>query len=548
MKNIIRSLCGGLLLIGLAACGNKAKKVGALGKAEIIASVEELGTAQNRSDLNDELALKVLGLFEPGEYHWESRTGENGNYEFRGLGFDDSPARIERVVLNGLHMRGSAGPYVDSIVVAGLVSEQSDGNWVQKLERGQVFYSEEFWDRFGTFNAKLISPLTALEALLQMARLSDANSAGYFEGLTVKVNKGLTVDAEFLGWVPGEEVDEISFRLDDFEYALMANSGLDNGRAINSQASLSLSAAQMSAVNIKPKDINLKSSMDFNLAAINPFERSFDSLIIDDLDVVMDGLTIDIPTLVSGLNGNVKTSFSRGTTIPAFSLGFDREPQNPSFSPLYEIFTGMGLDSWDFSYSSKVNLDVKKDTANVDHIRLIMKDGAQLNVDYEISGFQNYDAEMKNIRNRVKEAREQGEVLDFETVETNYAAAMSQISLGRLNIDLDDNSLLEKTLNTMATNQDVSLDVARQQAKAYAMLITLGIDDPYLSELAEDFAVNAQKFVLKGGGMKFTVNPEAGFKLGPAIVEAETAEDATVKQIYGPLNADFEHVPEAPPQ
>jgi len=537
MTKFIWAAGAALMLTSLAGCGKQTQKVGAVEKAAIINSVEELGAPKNRSSSDDELALKVLGLLEPGEYKWESRTGDNGNYEFLGLGFGDSDARIDRLVLTGLHMKEAIGPFVDSVTIEGLVSEQEDGTWVQKLKKGQVYYSEEFWAETGTFDARLISPHASIQALYQMIQTSDADSAAYFQDLTVNVGNDMQSSAAFIGWMPGTDVDEISFRLDDIQFN-MATGGVEDANEIT------MSVTQASAVDIVPREIDFDIGVSFDFVAINPFDTSFDSLVVDDLELAMDGMNLEIPSLISGLNGNVKGAYSRGTNIPELSLEFEQEPGNPVLFPLYEIFSGMGQDSWEFSYSSKVDLNVKQDRAKTDHIRLVMEDGAELTMAYDMSGFNEFKTEMIAIQARVKESRETGTVLNFEEFQKDYNSAISGLSLDQLDIYLDDNSLLDKALNTMAKNQDVSLDVARQQAKAYAMLMTLGIDDPYMSALAEDFAENAQKFVLEGGGLKFSVNPEDGFKLGAAMIDSDQAEDEKAKALFEPLNADFQHIPD----
>ena len=536
MSNFMWASGAALMVIGLAGCGNNSQEVGALDRAGIIASVEKLGTPKSRSNSDDELALKVLGLFEQGEYKWESRTGENGSYEFIGLGFGDSDARIDRLVLNGLYMKDTIGPYVDSVVIEGLVSEQEAENWVQKLKKGHVYYSEEFWEEAGTFDARLISPHASIQALYQMMQVSDADSAAYFEDLTVNVGNELQAKADFIGWMPGEDPQDLSFRLDNIRFNVLTGD-------VEDSSDMALTLAQASALNMAVQEIEFNFGINFDLVGMNPFTSSYDSLVIDDLDLTMDGMVLDIPALTSGLSGNLKSAYSRGTNIPAMSLAFDKEPNNASLYPIYEIFSGMGEDNWDFSYSSKVDLNVKQDRAKVDHIRLIMEDGAEFTLNYDLAGFYKFKTEMAAIQAGIAESRTSGTVMDFEEFQKQYNNAISGLSLDQLDIYLDDNSLLEKALKTMAKNQDVSLDVARQQAKAYAMLMTLGVNDPYMSALAEDFAENAQKFVLEGGGLKFSVNPEDGFKLGAAMIEAQDAEDDAARMLFEPLNADFEHVP-----
>jgi len=95
----------------------------------------------------------------------------------------------------------------------------------------------------------------------------------------------------------------------------------------------------------------------------------------------------------------------------------------------------------------------------------------------------------------------------------------------------------------MAADQDVSLDVVQQQAKGGAMLMTLGVTNPYLSDLATDFAESAQAFVINGGDLKFSISPDDDFELGPAFIESQTSSERSSKEIFGPLNADFEHIP-----
>lgn len=543
MKSLKGAAIAALVLPGLISCEKRTSDIGNLDKAGIIATVERLGAAQKRSDINAELALKVAGLSEHGEYHWDSRTGENGNYVFTNLGFGEANARIERLTLNGLHMRDTAGPYVDSIIIEGLNSEQDDGLWVQKLEKGQIHFGENYWGNFGSFDASLISPFESLRILVEQILQGGGNSAAYFEGLSLNINLDLKAEAEFMGWVPGAETGELSFFLDDVDYA-MTMLDPDSEMAGAREETVRFSVDTMTGKNLDLEALNPQQALDFDLVGMNPFDTSLDQLTINNLDLLFDGLTLDIATLTSSVDGNVKGKFSRGTEIPALYLAFKQTPQNPSLRSLYDIFQGMGMDQWEFSYRSKLNLDVKRDRASVDEMRLVMKDGAELKLAYDVVGFHNYGMVMQSMREKLENARKGDEVVDFESFQAQINAALSEMTLDRLELYLDDNSLLEKTLNTMAVNQDVSLDVARQQVKAYAMLMTLGVDDPYLSTLAEDFATSAQSFVLEGGGLKFSVDPDDGFKLGAAVIAAERDKNASVQDLYGPLNADFEHIPD----
>lgn len=543
MHNIIKWGLAAGCAAGLVACGNKSGSIAPLSEKDIVKSVDKLLPETDGAGYNDELALTILDLNEPGEYVWDSKTGDNGKYEFRGLGFGDEKGGIDRLVLNGVHMRGDAGPYVDSIVIEGLTHTPPGNNWTETLGKGKIVFDDRPALLDGGFSNVLTSVLMDGKGLATIP-------GAYFDDVVIKPSEDFQIKADFIGWTPGDKPGQISFALQDMDLLNFQPARITLSEDTETEAEverapyLKFSAQHVSGKNIGLESLSLAAPFNFNINAMNPFDRSYDSLVIDDLNLIFDGMVADIPEMRSGLTGNPKGRYSQGTEIAEFKLGFEREPNNPELYNIWNIFAGLGQDKWTLSYKSKVDLDIKADLATTDYMDLVIKDGGALSVDYEMGGYFHNQTIMQEVNTQLKDARLSGKAPDIEALRAKMDDAFSKLSLGGMEVVLDDNSLLEKVLAHMAADQDVSLEVARQQAKAYAMLLTLGVSDPYLSSLADDFAQSAQSFVVNGGGLTFTVKPDEGFELGAALTQSRSAEDADTKALFGPLNADFEHIPD----
>ena len=541
MRNLIK--CGLLLgcTVSLWACSGKSQTIQKLDQKDIVKSVDRLKPETDGDGFKDDLALTILDLDVPGDYVWESKSGGQGDYEFRGFGFGDEKGGIDRLVLNGVHMRGDAGPFVDSIILEGLNYTSADGQWTESLAKGKIVFNDRPAVLDEGFENVLSSVLLDGRGLMTMP-------GAYFDNLTIRPSEDFEINADFLGWTAGDSKEKISFALEDmdlvnFEAARITLSDeVDNEKPRTPH--LKFSAKHLSAKNMEVAALSTRNPFSLNMNTINPFERAYDSLVADDMSLIFDGMNMDIPSLQSGITGNVESTYSRLTSAPSLTLEFDREPNDPELYSIWNIFDGLGQEKWALNYKSKIDLDVRQDRASVDYMDLVIEDGGQVSVDYQIGGYYHHQKIMNDVRAKMTESRQSGAAPDMESIQTEMKNAFSKLSLSRLEIVLDDNSLLEKILGHMAADQDISLDVARQQAKAYAMLMTLGVSDPYMSALADDFAESAQSFVVKGGGMKFSINPEDGFMLGEAIIESQSGEEVSTKTLYSPLNADFEHIPD----
>jgi len=83
---MIRTLgisAGLTLLVGLSACSGKKKTMNVIKEADIVKAVTAFDSGRDFAAESTDQAMNILGLAEQGLFSWESKTGENGNYEFR---------------------------------------------------------------------------------------------------------------------------------------------------------------------------------------------------------------------------------------------------------------------------------------------------------------------------------------------------------------------------------------------------------------------------------------------------------------------------------
>jgi len=526
---MIRTLgisAGLTLLVGLSACSGKKKTMNVIKEADIVKAVTAFDSGRDFAAESTDQAMNILGLAEEGLFSWESKTGENGNYEFKNLRMTEMDSSIDRLVLKGVHMQDDKGPFFDSLYVEGVKVFSDEGVSTATLAKAQINFTQAGHDNIEKRLA-FMGMDDFLDDIIRMDFEPLLGGSAYFDDLVFSPQGEGSVNADFLGWMPGEDPAHTSMLMDEVVYKI---------------SDLEFSANKLSLKNFDIMGLDDDSS-DFEISSLNPFDPGQDSFIAEDLTFNVDGLVLSAPTIKTGLTGNPEGKLVARTDIPNVSLSFSEEPEDETFKRLWTAYERSGSEDWSLSYRSKVNLDAKKDVVDVDYMELDLDGAAKLSLDYKILGYRNFFTGLEAFNQLMKEARETRNRKTAEEAQSVMKDAVSQINLQNLEIVLDDKTLLTQVLSQMAADQDVSLDVVQQQAKGGAMLMTLGVTNPYLSDLATDFAESAQAFVINGGDLKFSISPDDDFELGPAFIESQTSSERSSKEIFGPLNADFEHIP-----
>ncbi len=528
------------LALGLSACGKKGQSLEALSSSEIVKAVKAFDYKGESFDETSEQALDMLGLWESDTITWDSRESTAGDYVYKGITLPNG--RIASLTLKDVHMRGALGPFFSTMEIEGLEYQDEAGETRTKLDKGQINFTTELHNHVNN-KIRFVGIEDLFNDLMTLEMGPLFTGSGYFDGLSARVGDHVQMTTDFVGWHPGAEKDEVSFLASNVK-AFTDRVTTDSKPEDVIEKGPPLLDVKAGLVSLKNFELGtLDVEVGFNLNSFNPFDSDYDSVLLKDVSLKFDTADLSLPAMRAGIEGNRQGKFRSILDMPALSLSFSGEPETPTLTPAYSFYQRSGFEKLELSARAKTDLDVKADRADVDYMTLEVKNGATLNLDYDISGIHHYHAKREEYLEQIREARSSGSVADLPDSSTVMDDAMSKLSINAVTIELDDEALLDNVLAQMAEQQDVKIDVTRQQLKGFAMLTTLWTSDPYFSVLAEDFAESAQAFVVKGGGMKFSVSPADGFELGPALRQA-TAEPKKAKDLLEPLGADFEHIPD----
>ena len=496
-------------------------------------------------------ALEYMQLAEPGSFTWDKKSGSGDKVEFVNLILPDNGGHIDKLKLSGLHLE-DGNPHFQTIEIEGLEYKDVLGDPYVTIEKGRLNVSQNLKDDI-TSNVGFMDVTSLFEDLDYLGWEPLASGGGYLQGFRLS-NRRLSLNAEFIGWAAEDEADHVS--------VLMENFAIKPDGRFADEDDLNVSVDHVSLLGFDVFGMDSSRYSDRNM--YNVFDQGHESAVIDNLDVSLDSFFLKLPSLRSGLVGDPEGAHSNETEIPSLSMGFDDEPFSFELDNIYQMFQQAGLEKAELSYRSKFLLNGKTDTASAEYFDIIIKDAFNVTADFEANGYKTFISTLIAYDKVVERGGDDiaSRITVLKDMQEKMEAATSGMDLGFVELNITDNSGLEKVFDAMAASQDVSVDVAKQQAKAYAMMMTLGIKDDFQSSVAEDFANSAQSFVTKGGQLKLSIRPDEGFNLGTAMQDyqdylksdnsdearedgiREIDEDApeSLRDIFGPMNIDFQHV------
>lgn len=544
----------------LSGCGGgDAMEIAPVEQSELIDSIE--GFQVDAIDLStSKEALEYMGLTEEGQYAWDKKTVSGDQVVITNLILPDEGGKIDRLELSGAHLE-NGNPLFQSIEVQGLVYNNVLGKPVTTIERGRLNISGELKEDIVS-NIGFLEVDSLFDGMNYLGWETLASGGGYMQGLTFS-NRRISMEVGFLGWAPEEEDNHVSFLIDDLAIKPQWRYEATNA--------LVMTLDHASAAGYDTIGMDSREYSDYNI--YNVFDQGYESLIVENLDVSVDSFKMNLPSFRAGLAGDRDGKYTNETDMPVMTLGFDDEPFAGQLMSLWQMFDASGLETAELSLKAKVNLDAETDHAEMESFDLVMKDAFEVTMDFNVTGYQNFIAELidySHLSTDVDGDNFEKWMEQLEVQEEQMKAARSGLDVDFFEGALIDQNGLEKVLASMAETQDVSVDVAQQQAKAYAMMMTLGLDNDFQTEIATDFATNAQSFLTEGGQLKFSVRPDEDFSLGVAmeqyerftttdsdyariieeksrlkqsgIEDLDSKEPESIKDIFGPMNIDFEHL------
>ncbi len=563
---ILQNYMGGALIVTaliLSGCGGGNKlEVGPVEKSALIEQVEAF-KADDIDLTSFGQALEYMGLDEEEAYSWDSKNRAKGRVTYTNLILPDERGTIGRLEISGAHLQ-DGNPLFQVIEVENLEYLNVLGKPITSIRKARLNVSQDLKDNIVN-NVGYLEVDSLFDDIDYLDWEPLSSGGGYVEGLSLQ-NRQLTVDVEFLGWAPEAEDRHISFLVDDL--TIKPQWRYEDTGALN------LTLDHISASGFDTVGLDSNSYEDYNI--YNVFDPGYQSVVVTGFDASVDTFKIKLSEYRSGLTGDPEGEYVYETDMPSLTVAFDEEPYNYSLTTLWEMFDATGLDSVDFSHKARINLDVVADTAKSEYFDIGMKDAFDLKLDFDVTGYNGYISELINYSMiLIDEDVDYSDLIDkLEAQEEKVSLAGAGLDLNVFDMVLTDTNGIEKVFASMAKTQDVSVDVARQQAKAYAMMMTLGLDNDFQRELAQDFAESAQSFIEEGGRLKLSVSPEEDFSLGEAMAQYETfnsggeseyadaiedglsdksdlsgsikdldaEEPQSLKDIFDGLNIDFEHI------
>jgi len=533
-------------LLALSGCGGDDVRVEPMSQDWMVEQIDGAVVSRKVDSANSEKALAKLDLLTPGLFTWDNRKGGSGNYTFEALVLPANGGTIDSLSFSGLRMEGNSGPYFDSIAVRGVALNEFDGTPKITVENARFNVSPEMVEDIAR-----TSEFVGVDSFLEDAGYLDLETlitAGSYAENVVSYRSEGEARLGFVGWIPGTEDFHVSALAEDGNVSTGPSKDPNNPEMVVKFDALSLKNYDaFNRVHMKPG----------TLARYNFFDQGFESFTAENLKLSYDGLVLETKSARIGLEGDLEGKHAHIMDVPSVAIDYERAPINRYLISNWERFEQLGYDSLDLSVKTKVNLDANNDTVRSEYFDITMDGAFNISGEFTIKGSNHLLTTLEDFQRKLySDNVPLGELR--KSYKDVMSDAYSKLDIENVDFVLDDETALENMLQSMATEQDVSIDVARQQMRGYAMMMTLGVEDKFQASIAEDFALSAQDFLSKGGGMRFSIKPAPDYSLpeayadyqrfhGPAIFKQDSddaAEPKTMEEIFGPLNMDFEHIPE----
>jgi len=536
-------------IITLGACSPKEKLADGpkpVSEKWIMANIDTEFEPRDVSADEAQKALETLSLWEVNdEIRWDSREGENGNYVFSNITSDTNDFTIEALTIKGLRMMDEEVSFADYFELEGLTFSDPEENAVFKAKKVTLSVpdADMMVELLQTIQAADEgSENSVMQEMFANDKVNVTLGEGFIDDLTVTAD-GVDFNLDFVGWAENEETRKLSLLMKN-----ITGSATEEGKA---PVKFNLDNISMEGLDLEYYD----SAFSNDLTSMNPFDPTVESFLMENLAMEGDGFFLNLPKLASWYTDKKDGVFYGISKMPNLTFGFTDNPQDPEFAEMKANLAKLGYEAMEFSMDSRTLLDETNDMVEVEFGRLSMKDGFDMNFDYKISGLKSMMAQFETLKD--KEALENdmqglGLVMDPE-----FPAALNALSIHNMGLEFVDQSILERSFNLVAEEQEVSTDLVKQQAKGGVMMMTLGAKGDYQTQLAQSFAQNMQQLIDEGGALKISMSPGESLKIGDimdGIKEQQTAQilgteiespsdPVDMDAILESLNIQIEHSP-----
>lgn len=237
----------------------------------------------------------------------------------------------------------------------------------------------------------------------------------------------------------------------------------------------------------------------------NPMDPGVDAMSIDDVNFAADGVSFNMPSLVSTVSRNAAGQPTRFITKPFTATLKADADAGEAGAEMLQGLSMIGYEEITIKGEGDSTYDPDKDiiefTANKNYIELV--DGATLKFGGKLEGYNAYNKAIGQDFNFANMA--EGAEPDPEAM----MEAMGLLTLHNITFSIDDNSLLDRIFNAAATSQGQDPEEMKSQinmglAMAPMLAQGSGIDMALVTEATGALG----KFLSDGGEITFTLAPK----------------------------------------
>jgi len=437
------------------------------------------------SDRDAEQALTKLGLgSKSSAMSWDTRKGSAGSYSYTNMtatGDDGQAVTVEKLELSGVRMEEGAATF-DILKASELQTKDKDAS----VSVGKIMLSGPSPDMAKAIT-KAISEGSKIDDMSDLDLNIDLDDEDiYFDAINIE---DVTISADEgggtlkqLAWGDVGDTGRGLFLLEE----LNLNVQEKNKPAVKIQLEsasargIDMAAFKNMSNNQKRLARGARGPMDI-FGRSNAFAKTFDTAGFKNLD-------INVGTLSLRSDGGQGSANRKGdvTTIQQvlqpFIIKFTSPPEAREMKEVYDVFQILGYDEMVFTSSQTSSLNEKTGDISVENSYFDLQDGFRFSYNLEAKGLTDGNASPKE--------------------------AMDDMEIARLDLALEDKSILDRAFKVAAKKQGSSPALLRMQAKGGLMLMTAMAQNEQQQEMASQLSKAVNRFIDDGGTIKVGINPD----------------------------------------
>ena len=475
-----------------AAKSSSSKALGLSGPSEKAFAKHFAVPNRKVSDAEAQQALALLKLGKPsGEgLSWDETSGADGNYSYSGLTIKDesSSLNIKSANLIGVHMVGDEASF-DRADFSGITMIDTEDNGTVTFESVSIARPSPAMARSiieGLGNIKGVDDLDL--------NIDDDEDVSFgaigMSGMDIK-SDDMNLTAKTMLWGTDEENGLADFKVEDIRFnGTDKNGGSFTGKLGNVSV-MGLKTEAYSSVT-KGMRGSMKSPMGA-MGSFNPLAKVYDTVVMDDFSFDSDSVSVS----AKGIEGKA-TEKGGVTTIRQVSepiiIKLKDNAKDLRAKRAFDMLKPLEFDELVFQTSGTSILDANKDTVELKDGLFTMKDGFKLSYNYGATG--------------VKAMSDKMAAVDNNASGQDITASMDALKLSGFQLRLEDDSIIDRSLNLAAQMRGGTPESIRQELKVGLALAPMmaggGLEGDMMAEMANAFG----EFIENGGTLSIVMDPK----------------------------------------